>query len=86
KNVALIETRVPGQEHLLALVANSARRDFIRVPHDDTECQRVRVSYEQFLAQREQRLRELIEDRTADEDLQGRVLDALTLLIMRGRQ
>jgi hypothetical protein len=86
KNLALIEAKIPGQEHLLALVANSARRGFIRVPHDKTECQRVRVSYEQFLAQREQRLRELIEDRTADEDLQAKVLDALKLLIMRGRE
>lgn len=86
RNLALIEVRIPGQEYLLALVANSAKRGFIRVPHHETECERVRVGYGQFVAQREQRLRELIEERTTDEDLQAKVLDALMIMILQGKK
>jgi hypothetical protein len=86
KSLALVETRVSGQEVLLALVANTARRTFIRVPHRPAECKRVLKRFEVFLQQRGQRLRELIEERTADDEMQEKVYDALLLLLSQGRR
>ncbi len=86
RTLGLIEMRIPGQEHLFALVANSERRLFTRVPHDKTECERLRASYEQFLAQRNQRLRELIEARTADEDLQAKIYEVLVQMVIQTRR
>ena len=78
-----VKTRFPFQDDLVVLVANSGIRSFVRFPHEEQECRRVFLEYERFLRQRDKRLRELIEERTADEEMQAKIFDALITLVNR---
>ena len=67
-----IETRSEAQRALLLLLLEEGINDFPRVPVDDTTSQRLYERYAAFLEQRTNTLRTLIEERTADPDLQGK--------------
>lgn len=86
KPVAIVETKIPEQDELLALVANSGVRGLVRAPHEPEECRRVCLEYSRFLQTRERKLRELVEERTADEELQEKVLEALVKMLNGGRR
>jgi hypothetical protein len=79
-----IETKVPEQDELIVLVAKSGVRGLVRVPRDGDELQRVRADFGRFLARRDKTVREMIEERTADEDLQEKIYSALLPLLARG--
>ena len=79
-----VQTGFPFQDKLVVLVANSGVRGYIRFPREEEECRRVYREYERFLRTRNARLRELIEERTADEETQGKIYDALVTLVNRG--
>jgi hypothetical protein len=79
----LVETVFTFQNELVVLVANSGVRGFIRFPHEEAECRRVHAEYDRFLQRRNARLRELIAERTADEDTQEKILAALLGLLTR---
>jgi len=80
--VALIETKNPAQSDLITIVARSGIRGLVRIPHEEDECLNVFLKYERFIREREKRIRELIRERTADEDMQEKIYDALTPLIL----
>ncbi len=82
KTIKIIEMLVPGQETLCAMVANTERWGFVRIPHEIDECKRLEEEFGQFVIQRDQRLRELIEYRTADEELQEKVFNTLQQMLM----
>ncbi|MBM4035034.1 MAG: SAM-dependent methyltransferase [Planctomycetes bacterium] len=84
KTVAAVETKNAAQDALIVLLARSGVRGLVRVPHDEAECQRVYDRYSDLVGRREARVRELIQLRTADEDAQGRIYDALMRLLERG--
>jgi len=75
--IALIPTITGSQSQLLVLLANTGTRGLVRVPHDEAECSRTLGEYREFIDHRNARLRELVEDRTADEDTQEKTLAAL---------
>jgi len=77
RQTALIEVTHPVQVDLIVLVAQSGTRGFVRIPHEEEECQRVLQEYEKFTRRRDGRLRQLIEDRTADEDMQQKIYDSI---------
>ena len=81
KTLAVIDTKNKAQDALVILVANSGVRGFVRIPHDESQCRKVLAQFETFLAHRSQRVRELIESRTADADLQEKILQALNLML-----
>jgi len=85
KTITVIDTKIPAQDPLAILVANSGVRGFVRIPHEEEECRRVLQKYEKFVRERHRRLLELIEDRTADEEMQQKIYDALMPLILRGK-
>jgi len=76
-----VQTEFPFQDKLVVLVANSGIRGYIRFPREEEECRRVYREYERFLRTRNARLRELIEERTADEEMQAKIFDALITLV-----
>jgi len=80
-----VETRSPLQAELLAIVARSGVRSFIRIPHDDKECRKVLRAFEPFVLDRDQKVRTLINDRTADEDLQEKIYNALMPKLLNRR-
>jgi hypothetical protein len=82
--LALVETRHPTQDDLIVLVASSGVRGLVRIPFEEEECRRVLNEYERFIHQRDMRIRELIEERTADDDLQEKIYDAIVHIIQRG--
>jgi hypothetical protein len=75
--IALIPTITGSQSQLLALLANTGTRGLVRVPRDEAECSRTLGEYREFIDHRDTRLRELVEERTADEDIQEKILSAL---------
>ena len=81
--IVLIQTKNPAQSDLIVLVAGSGVRSLVRIPHEENECLNVFLKYERFIRERERRLHELIAERTADEDMQEKIYDALLLLLPR---
>ena len=59
--LALIETKSSSQSEQIILIANSSIRGLIRLHHDEPECLRVLKIYQEFLVERGERLKELIE-------------------------
>jgi hypothetical protein len=80
--VALIHTPSSTHDELLACLANSSVRGLVRVPHQQEECRAVLREYSAFARRRERRIRELIENRTADEETQDKILEALMPLLV----
>jgi hypothetical protein len=83
--IALLRTQNPVQDDLVVLIVRSGIRGLVRVPHEENECRRVLGVYEGFIAKRGNLLRRLIEERSADEDLQRMIYDALLPLVLSGR-
>ncbi|MFH0910473.1 MAG: N-6 DNA methylase [Planctomycetota bacterium] len=83
KQPAYVETKMPGQDALVELVANSGVRGIVRFPRDAEEIERLQKRYGDFIRQRENRVKELIEERTADKDIQERIRDALMPMLIR---
>lgn len=69
----IIETRSDAQRALLITLARNGTRGFVRVPLEEDAAQRLRTRYAQFLEQRANTLRALVEERTADPELQEKV-------------
>jgi hypothetical protein len=69
----IIETRNDAQRDLLLLLVENGVRGFIRVPLEEEANLDLRERYARFLKQRADRLRTLVEERTADPDLQEKV-------------
>ena len=80
--MALIPLTIPEQVPLVVLLAANGLRGLVRVPHEAQECQRVADAFQEFLYQRETAIRELIAQRTADEDLQEKISEALQRLLL----
>lgn len=83
KLIGAVHTKNTAQDDLLVFLARSGVRGLVRVPHDEEECRRVYERYSDFAGRRDERLRKLIQDRTADEEMQGRISDILTTLLTR---
>ena len=79
--VALISTITGSQTQLITLLANTGTRGLVRVPNEEADCLRTLESYLEFINHRDTRLRELVQERTSDEDTQEKILLALISLI-----
>jgi methylase of polypeptide subunit release factors len=78
RQIELVTTETIDQAELLVLMARSGWRDVVRVPTSDTDCAKLLTDYRDFLQRRDFRLRELVAERTADEDLQHKVFKLLS--------
>jgi len=81
RHIGTLEVCSEYQSQLLCLVANSEKRGLVRIPREDNECKRVKTAFTIFINNRLRRFVELIEERTADEDLQEKILDALLSMV-----
>ncbi len=81
RRTAFIETKRPAQDGLIVEVANSGVRGFTRFPREEDECNRLLQVYSDFIEKRRQVVRGLIEDRTADEDMQEKIYGVVMQLV-----
>lgn len=81
KNLSQVELRSREQAELVKIVAKSGRRGLVRFPMDQQTCKSTLADYASFLSQRDARLKTLVDERTADEDMQVKILDSLKLMI-----
>jgi hypothetical protein len=73
RRAVLIQTKIPAQGDLIVKVANTGLRGFVRFPRQEDECKRVLKQFSSFVEKRRQVVRGLIENRTADEEMQEKV-------------
>lgn len=85
KPVANIGTKIPEQDPLIILLAGSGMHGLVRVPHGPEECERLYHEYGDFLRRREETVRELIVNRTRDEDMQEKIYAALMPRLLWGK-
>ena len=78
----VIETVSRAQDDLLIIVANAGVRGLVCLPHNDAECSKLGNDYDKFIRQRDDRIKELISERTADEDLQEDIYIKLHKLLV----
>ena len=84
--IALIPTLTASQAELVVLLANGGTRGLVRVPHEDNECRRVFQAYGRFASEREDQVRKLIAERTADEETQQDVYQALLPMLLDAKR
>jgi hypothetical protein len=85
KRVGFIDRKNPNQDDLVILVAKAGIRGFVRFPFEEDECKRVLNQFSNFVEKRRQVVRELIESRTADEEMQEKVYAVIMQLILNTR-
>jgi hypothetical protein len=83
KDVHIIETKIASQAPLVCLVAQSGQRGLLRFPHEDQECQNVLDRFGTFIKNRNKHLLQLVKERTADEEMQAKILDGLMIFLNR---
>ena len=72
-----LETSHTEQDKLLVSVVRSGIRGAIRIPYEEADCRRLRHRWDKHVAEREQKIDELIAGRSADPDTQKRIRAAL---------
>lgn len=77
KQIRFLSTKIPEQDELVALTASSGVRGAVRFPREPQECLRVLREYDKFIRQRDKKIRDLIEERTADEELQVKIYESI---------
>jgi methylase of polypeptide subunit release factors len=83
--VALIPTVTGSQAQLITLLANMGTRGLVRVPHDDADCIRNLEEFREFVERRDERIKELIQERTADEGMQEEIYNAVVLMLQSAK-
>jgi len=71
------------QVSLVCQLGKEGHRGLLRIPNEEPECKNVLASYEQYIVERNKQFEKLVKERTADEDIQEEIYEALMNLIMR---
>jgi hypothetical protein len=82
----IVGTRSESQRELLLLIVQQGIRGFVRIPLDDNYCQELHNEYSNFLQQRADTLQIIVEERTADSELQNKIYTELLKLIQAASQ
>ena len=77
---------LPSESHaaLAVLAIREMRRETVQLPRDEMACATLRSDYATFLNRRDERLREAIAQRVADDDIQATVMGLLLERVRRG--
>jgi hypothetical protein len=78
-----VEVKSEVQSHLVLELALSGVRGLVRIPHKESDCRSVYEEYRRFIDDRNKRLWQLVENRTADEDMQEKVYEGLILAMRK---
>jgi hypothetical protein len=85
RRVGFIEWKNTAQGDLIIKNANTGIRGFVRFPREEDECKRVLNQFSGFIERRRQVVRELIANRTADEEMQEKVYAVIMQMIVNSR-
>jgi hypothetical protein len=81
KRLAVLDYPDLSHAQLAAYLIQLGIRDYVRVPYSIEYTKQLLEEYPRYLARREQKLRQLIEERTADEEKAEKILAALKQMI-----
>ena len=79
----ILETCGDAQRELVILLVQNGMRGFVRVPREEESSRELYERYDRFLKQRADTVRTLVEERTADLELQEKVYDSVMQRIQR---
>lgn len=71
--VKTVETRSAAQRNLLLLLAQTGMREMVSVPFEATAAAALQIEYATFLEEREATVRVMVEEKSADPDLQEKL-------------
>ena len=83
KNGEIIEVPYEAQAKLIILLSQQGYHKYIRVPHYEKDAREVLINYGEFLQKRKRKLKELVADRTTNEERQEKIMAALLKLLPR---
>ncbi len=83
KNGEIIEVPHEAQAKLIVLLAQQGYHKYVRIPHYKKDAHEVLINYSEFLHKRELKMRELVADRTTNEERQEKIMAALKKLLPR---
>lgn len=78
KKAQIMPVKIKEHAPLVCLLSENGTRGLVRVPLEAADCNRILKAYGDFVHARNSRLKEMIEERTADEDMQEKVYALLT--------
>lgn len=76
----IVQVKIKEQAPLVSFLAEHGTRGLVRVPVKAADCGRILQAYSDFMRTRTARLKEIIEERTADEDMQEKVYTILAAM------
>ena len=76
---------VPYAE-LAKISITEMRREMVKLPREESDCKSLLKEYSSFLAKRDTRLRELVGERVADEEVQFKTFELLLMQVRQGHQ
>lgn len=84
----LLFMNLPTVAHteLAAVAIIEMRREMVKLPREEADCKSLLQSYQAFLTKRDIRLRELVAERVADEEVQAKTFDLLVQQVRQGHQ
>jgi hypothetical protein len=81
KPLAMITTKAPAQAALIVLIAEHGVRGLVRIPLKSEDCQTLHKTYARLIEDRAQRIRNIVDERTGDPDLQEEIFETVDSFI-----
>ncbi len=77
---------LPTESHakLAQAAIHEMRREMVKLPREESACKSLLKDYSAFLSKRDIRLRELVAERVADEELQAKSFELLLAQVRQG--
>lgn len=84
----LLFVELPSVPHaeLAKISVTEMRREMVKLPREECHCKLLLKEYSAFLVKRDTRLRELVVERVADEEVQAKTFELLVTRIRQGHQ
>ena len=84
KQIELVSLPSEAHAKLAAVAIREMRRETVQLPRDDMSCVTLLRDYQSFMDKRDLRLRNVISERVADEDIQAKVFSLLIEFVRQG--
>ncbi len=84
KQVLLMELPSVAHAELARVAITEMRREMVKLPQNESDCQSLLTEFTAFLSKRDARLRALISERVSDREIQGKTFDLLVMQIRQG--
>jgi hypothetical protein len=86
KQLLLMELPSVAHAELAKVAITEMRREMVKLPRSESDCQSLLREFTVFLTKRDARLRALVAERVSDEEVQGKTFDLLVMEIRQGHK